>query len=111
MQAPRCQPGLHARAGLATRSYLYVEDVAEAFDLILHAGVVGETYNIGSQRERSVLSVARDVLRLFGLPAAASSTCATAPSTTSGAHPGCVTCAADVHVRCRCALGGSRSQL
>ena len=28
--------------GCATRSYLYVEDVAEAFDVILHRGVVGE---------------------------------------------------------------------
>ena len=54
---------------MATRSYLYVDDVAAAFELILHKGAVGETYNIGSQRERSVLSVARDILRLFGLPA------------------------------------------
>ncbi len=30
------------RAGCATRSYLYVEDVAEAFDVILHRGVTGE---------------------------------------------------------------------
>ena len=28
--------------GCATRSYLFVEDVAEAFDVILHRGVVGE---------------------------------------------------------------------
>ena len=54
---------------MATRSYLYVDDVAAAFDLILHKGAVGETYNIGSQRERSVLSVARDILKLVGLPA------------------------------------------
>ena len=31
--------------------------------------MVGETYNIGSQRERTVLSVARDILKLFDLPA------------------------------------------
>ena len=30
------------RAGCATRSYLYVEDVAEAFDVILHRGITGE---------------------------------------------------------------------
>ena len=36
----------------STRSYLYVEDVAAAFDVILHKGVVGETYNIGTQKAR-----------------------------------------------------------
>ena len=51
--------------GGATRSYLFVEDVAEAFDVILRKGVCGETYNIGSQRERTVLDVARDITRLF----------------------------------------------
>ena len=51
--------------GGATRSYLYVEDVAEAFDVILRKGVAGETYNIGSQRERTVLDVARNITRLF----------------------------------------------
>lgn len=30
--------------GCATRSYLYVEDVAEAFDVILHRGVTGEVW-------------------------------------------------------------------
>ena len=51
--------------GGATRSYLYVEDVAEAFDVILRKGVTGQTYNIGSQRERTVLDVARDITRIF----------------------------------------------
>ena len=55
--------------GEATRSYLYVDDVAEAFDVVLHKGVVGETYNIGSQKERSVLSVAADVSAMYGDPA------------------------------------------
>lgn len=49
--------------GRATRSYLYVEDVAEAFDVILHRGADGQTYNIGTQEERSVLDVAHDVTR------------------------------------------------
>lgn len=52
--------------GLVTRSYLYVEDVAEAFDIILHRGVTGETYNVGSERERSVLDVARDICNCLG---------------------------------------------
>ncbi|KAI3424885.1 hypothetical protein D9Q98_008269 [Chlorella vulgaris] len=47
--------------GRARRAYLYVDDVAEAFDLILHKGEVGEIYNIGSQATRSVLDVASDI--------------------------------------------------
>jgi len=43
--------------------------VVEAYDAILHRGVDGQTYNIGSQVERSVLSVAHDVLRIMRLPA------------------------------------------
>ena len=56
-------------AGGATRSYLYVEDVAEAFDIVLHKGTVGETYNIGTQKERTVREVANDIAQIFGLPA------------------------------------------
>ena len=44
--------------GGATRSYLYVEDVAEAFETVLLKGKIGETYNIGTQKERTVLDVA-----------------------------------------------------
>ncbi|WIA24138.1 hypothetical protein OEZ85_013733 [Tetradesmus obliquus] len=54
--------------GLAVRSYLYVEDVAGAFDAVLHKGETGETYNIGTEKERSVLDVARDIARAFKLP-------------------------------------------
>ena len=54
--------------GIATRSYLYVEDVAEAFECVLHNGVVGEVYNIGTQKERTVLDVAQDIGKLFKLP-------------------------------------------
>lgn len=54
--------------GLARRSYLHVADVARAYDVILHRGAVGEIYNIGSRRERTVLDVARDILHSFHLP-------------------------------------------
>ncbi len=57
-----------AAAGGATRSYLYVEDVAEAFDVVLHKGSPGETYNIGTQKERTVSDVARDIAAYFALP-------------------------------------------
>ena len=57
---------LHGTGG-AMRSYLYVQDVAEAFDCILHKGAVGETYNIGTSEERSVMHVAEDICKYFGL--------------------------------------------
>jgi len=51
--------------GLAVRSYLYVEDVAEAFLVVLTLGKIGEVYNIGTMKERSVFDVARDICTLF----------------------------------------------
>ena len=54
--------------GSAIRSYLYVEDVAEAFDCVLHKGEVGEVYNIGTDKERTVAEVAQDIAKHFGLP-------------------------------------------
>jgi UDP-glucose 4,6-dehydratase len=33
------------------RSYLYYEDVAEAFEVVLHKGSVGHVYNFGEERE------------------------------------------------------------
>lgn len=49
------------------RSYLYCEDVAEAFEVILHRGEVGHIYNIGTKKERKVLDVAADICKLCGL--------------------------------------------
>ena len=49
------------------RSYLYVEDVAEAFDIVLHKGKTGEIYNVGTNRERTVLDVAKDIAELFNM--------------------------------------------
>ena len=37
--------------GSNTRNYLYVEDCAAAFDVILHNGTIGHIYNIGSDNE------------------------------------------------------------
>jgi hypothetical protein len=37
------------------RSYLYCEDVAEAFEVVLQKGSVGHVYNIGENREGSVI--------------------------------------------------------
>ncbi|XP_020234746.1 trifunctional UDP-glucose 4,6-dehydratase/UDP-4-keto-6-deoxy-D-glucose 3,5-epimerase/UDP-4-keto-L-rhamnose-reductase RHM1 [Cajanus cajan] len=53
--------------GSNVRSYLYCEDVAEAFEIILHRGEVGHVYNIGTKKERRVIDVARDICKLFSL--------------------------------------------
>lgn len=53
--------------GGSVRSYLFVEDVAEAFDIVLHKGTIGEVYNIGTEQERTVLDVARDIAAHFGM--------------------------------------------
>lgn len=58
---------IHGDGG-AVRSYLYVEDVAEAFDIVLHKGATGEVYNIGTEAERTVVDVARDIAHAFNLP-------------------------------------------
>jgi dTDP-D-glucose 4,6-dehydratase len=43
-----------------------VEDVARAFDTILHKGLVGHIYNIGGTNEFSNLEVAKKLLTLMG---------------------------------------------
>ncbi|CAN1301630.1 Trifunctional UDP-glucose 4,6-dehydratase/UDP-4-keto-6-deoxy-D-glucose 3,5-epimerase/UDP-4-keto-L-rhamnose-reductase RHM1 [Linum perenne] len=53
--------------GTNVRSYLYCEDVAEAFEVILHKGEVGHVYNIGTKKERRVNDVARDICKLFSM--------------------------------------------
>lgn len=53
--------------GSNVRSYLYCEDVAEAFEIILHKGEVGHVYNIGTEKERRVIDVAKDICKLFSL--------------------------------------------
>jgi UDP-glucose 4,6-dehydratase len=57
---------IHGR-GDALRSYMHVRDAVAAFDVILHSGLDGQTYNIGVHEERTVLSVARDVLAAMPL--------------------------------------------
>ncbi|KAH0651334.1 hypothetical protein KY285_031459 [Solanum tuberosum] len=51
--------------GSNVRSYLYCEDVAEAFEVVLHRGDVGHVYNIGTKKERRVIDVAKDISNLF----------------------------------------------
>merc|ERR1719265_1630537 len=49
--------------GSNKRSYLYVDDVASAFDLILHRGTTGRVYNIGTQIEQTVMEVASAIVK------------------------------------------------
>lgn len=51
--------------GLATRSYMHVDDATTAFDTILRKGELSHVYNIGAHEERTVLSVAQDVCKLL----------------------------------------------
>lgn len=50
--------------GQNTRNFLYVEDVARAFETILHKGQVGKIYNIGGTNEKANIDVAKDLLRV-----------------------------------------------
>ena len=43
-----------------------VEDVARAFEVILHRGVTGKIYNIGGTNEKANIEVAKDLIRLMG---------------------------------------------
>ncbi len=45
---------------------MFVEDVARAFDVILHKGVVGNIYNIGGTNEFANIDVAKTLLQLLG---------------------------------------------
>ena len=51
--------------GTQVRSFLYIDDVVEAFDTILHKGVIGQIYNIGCTDEHSVLSVSKDIVNIL----------------------------------------------
>merc|ERR1719453_1933089 len=49
--------------GSNSRHFIYVGDVAAAFDTILHSGVDGEVYNIGCDDELTNLEVAERLVR------------------------------------------------
>lgn len=55
--------------GSAARDYVHAEDTCAAIDLILHAEgklVNGEVFNVASASDRSMLSVARDIVKQMG---------------------------------------------
>lgn len=55
--------------GSASRDYIFVEDVCRAIDKVMHADikkVKGEVFNVASGVHRSMLSIARDVVKIMG---------------------------------------------
>lgn len=55
--------------GSASRDYVFVMDVSEAVDMVMHADIAkvkGEVFNVASGNHRSILSIARDVVKLMG---------------------------------------------
>lgn len=53
--------------GLHVRDWIHVKDHASALSLLLHEGKVGETYNIGSDNERSNLELTQAILKEMDL--------------------------------------------
>ncbi|RKO91246.1 RHM1/ROL1 [Blyttiomyces helicus] len=62
---------IHGSGG-NTRRYIYGADVADAIDIILHRGVVGEAYNIGTTFEMSNIDLAKYLIKEI-IPSAATS--------------------------------------
>lgn len=54
--------------GSAARDFIYVEDTCAAISAVLHAseGVIGEVFNVGSSVDRTIKSVAEDVVNKMG---------------------------------------------
>ena len=52
-------------SGKSERSFLYVSDVVKAFELILFKGKIGEIYNIGTEKEYSVLEITQNLVKLI----------------------------------------------
>jgi len=52
--------------GANKRNFLYVEDVARAFEIILFKAHLGVIYNIGGSNEKANLEVAKQLIRLVG---------------------------------------------
>ena len=52
-------------SGLQIRDWLYVEDHVDALIKIILSGKVGETYNIGSNSERTNLQVVQEICKIL----------------------------------------------
>lgn len=52
--------------GLYVRDWIHVLDHARALDVLLHTGIPGEIYNIGSDNERSNMEITKMILTILG---------------------------------------------
>ncbi len=70
-QAVRGEPLTIHGNGLQTRDWLHTADLAKALDGILHfedfEKIRGQEFNIGTEREVSVLEIARGIIKAMGL--------------------------------------------
>jgi len=53
--------------GSNTRNFLFVEDVARAFEVILHKAKPGQILNIGGENEMSNLDLAKKLISILGM--------------------------------------------
>lgn len=51
------------------RNFIHAADIAEAFDVIVHKGVPGQVYNIGTDFEISITELAKYLLKKVRMPA------------------------------------------
>ena len=51
--------------GSSERDFLYVSDVAEAFDCLLHKGHTGHFYNIGANKGVTIIELAKTLVRFM----------------------------------------------
>jgi len=51
--------------GDTRRNFIYVDDVSQAVEVILKKGRVNSVYNIGTNNERSVMDIARELVSYF----------------------------------------------
>lgn len=55
-------------SGLQCRSFIYIDDMIDALELIFFKGKIGEIYNIGSRDEISVRQLASKLSKIYGVP-------------------------------------------
>ncbi len=50
--------------GATQRSFVFVDDVVNAFDIVIHRGEINHIYNIGSSHEYSVLDITKKIVKI-----------------------------------------------
>eukprot|EP01065_Artemidia_motanka_P027600 TRINITY_DN32792_c0_g1_i1.p1 TRINITY_DN32792_c0_g1~~TRINITY_DN32792_c0_g1_i1.p1 ORF type:complete len:406 (+),score=134.72 TRINITY_DN32792_c0_g1_i1:29-1246(+) len=55
-------------SGKQQRTFVHCEDAAKAYAAVVEEGVLGSTYNIGTEDERSVLDIAKELLVIMKGP-------------------------------------------